>query len=192
MYDANKEIQKPLTDKICELIDLYMKEAGAKVNVDYVGYEAAKWVLLVSTFDWFFWNDEASCPARPDNGVWTLTGYETIDWKEPAFVGEHGYFSYDKDEVKQEIDFRQFKFYAGKFYKKTPEYLTYAEAYTLWLMCTGRKEDCEDGYVRKLLEYGYLKTSNGVVEPNVVKFTAVHDAANFHNPLTSTELCATT
>lgn len=132
------------------------------------------------TFDWFCWNfsehsghaqgDKASYPARPDNSAWTLTGYETIDWKEPAFVGEHGCFSYDKNEVKQEIDFGQFKFYAGNFYKKTPEYLTYAEAYTLWLMCTGRTEDCEDGHVRKLLEYGYLKTSNGVVEPNVVIF----------------------
>lgn len=181
VYDANKRIQKPLTDKICELIDLYMKEAGAKVNMDYVGYETAKWALLVRTFDWLCWdfsecNDhkqeyEVSCPSRPDNGAWTLTGYETVDWKEPVFfVGKHNYRSYDKDEVKQEVDFGQFKFYVGNLYAKTPEFLTYAEAYTLWLVCVGRTEDCGDGYVRKLLEYGYLKMSSGVVEPNVVIF----------------------
>ncbi|MDE7283531.1 MAG: sigma-70 family RNA polymerase sigma factor [Lachnospiraceae bacterium] len=176
IFDANKTIQKPLTDKLCEMIDLYMKEDGAMVNVEYVGYEAAKWALLVRLFDWFALSlVENDCakgpyPSRPDNGAWTLTGYETVDWEEPAFVGLHGYLSHDKEEVKKEIDYGQYKFYTGGFYAKTPERLTYSEAYTLWLVCAGRAEDGEKGYIEKLLKYGYIKNTNGVIEPNVVVF----------------------
>lgn len=176
MYDANRTIQKPLTDKLCEMIDLYMKEDGAKVNVGYVGYEAAKWALLIHAFDCFYYAAGHDCnaytgpyPSRPDNGEWTLTGYETIDWEEPDFVGQHGYLSYDKAEVKKEIGFGQFKFNVGG-YTKTPEYLTYSEVYTLWLVCAGKAEDGEKDYIEKLLEYGYIKNTNGVIEPNVVVF----------------------
>ena len=37
-HDNNKKIQKPMADKICELIDTYIVEDGSKVNYDYVGY----------------------------------------------------------------------------------------------------------------------------------------------------------
>ncbi len=183
IFDANKTIQKPLTDKLCEMLDFYMKEDGAMVNVEYVGYEAAKWALLVRLFDWFALSlvendcNKGPYPSRPDNGAWTLTGYETVDWEEPAFVGLHGYLSHDKEEVKKEIDFGQYKFYTGGFYAKTPEFLTYSEAYTLWLVCAGRAEDGEKGYIEKLLEYGYIKNTNGVIEPNVVVFNSNADNA---------------
>lgn len=174
--DANRTIQKPLTDKLCEMIDLYMKEDGAEVNVGYVGYEAAKWALLIHAFDCFYYAAGHDCnaytgpyPSRPNNGEWTLTGYETVDWEQPAFVGQHGYLSYDKSEVKKEIDFGQFKFYTFG-YAKTPEHLTYSEAYTLWLVCAGKAEAGERGYIDKLLEYGYIKNTDGVIEPNVVVF----------------------
>ena len=182
IYDANKAIQKPLTDKLCEMIDLYMKEDGGKVTTGYVGPEAARWALLACAFDWLKWNwsteeqggnvyGGSPNPPRPDNGAWTLYGYETIDWKEPAFVGLHGgYVSHDKNEVIQDIDFGQYKFWAGNFYEKTPEHLTYPELYTLWLVCTGKGEAGEKGYVEKLLEYGYLKEVDGVINPNVVIF----------------------
>ncbi|MBD5529443.1 MAG: sigma-70 family RNA polymerase sigma factor [Lachnospiraceae bacterium] len=180
IYDANKTIQKPLTDKLCEMIDLYVKEEGAKVNVGYVGYEAAKWTLLVYIFDWFCKNSaghycntqewKAPYPSRPGNGAWTLKGFETVDWKEPAFVGLHGYLSRDKVEVKKEMDFGQFKFYIGGYYAKTPDHLTYSETYTLWLVCAGKAKDGEKGYIEKLLEYGYIKNTDGVIEPNVVVF----------------------
>ena len=55
-YDNNKKIQKALTRKICELIDIYTNEDGAKVNYNYVGYEAAKWTLIVRAFDWLKWS----------------------------------------------------------------------------------------------------------------------------------------
>ena len=178
-YDNNKKIQKPMTDKICELIDTYIVEDGSKVNYDYVGYEAAKWALIVRTFDWLQWsantvNDtsleyRSTYPTRPDDGAWTLTGYENIDWKKPDFVGQHGYLSHDKNEVKKDIDFGQFKFMFKNIHEKTPEHLSWTEAYTLWLVCSGRTEACEKPYLEKLLEYGYLK-KDGAILPNVVIF----------------------
>ena len=178
-HDNNKKIQKALTDKICELIDTYISKDGSKVNYDYVGYDAAKWALIVRAFDWLQWSANTanntsveyknSYPTRPDDGAWNLTGYETIDWEKPEFVGQHGYISHDKDEVKRDIDFGQFKFYYKDIYDKTPVHLSWTEAYTLWLVCSGRIEACDKSYLEKLLEYGYLK-KNGSILPNVVIF----------------------
>lgn len=178
-YDNNKKIQKPMADKICELIDTYIIEDGSKVNYDYVGYEAAKWALIVRTFDWLQWSANtvnntsleyrSTHPMRPDDGAWTLTGYETIDWKKPEFVGQHGYLSHDENEVKKDIDFGQFKFMFKNIHEKTPDHLNWPEAYTLWLVCSGRTEACEKSYLEKLLEYGYLKKDDAIL-PNVVIF----------------------
>ena len=177
-YDNNKKVQKALTDKICELLDTYMNEDGSKVNCDFVGYEAAKWALIVRAFDWLRWSayvennvsvEYSSYPARPDEGAWDLTGYESIDWTPPAFVGLHGYRSYDVNEIKKDIDFGQFKFYYECIYDKTPDHLNWKEAYTLWLVCSGRIEACEHFYLKKLLEYGYLKKEDSIV-PNLVIF----------------------
>ena len=179
-YDNNKKIQKSMADKICELIDTYIIEDGSKVNYDYVGYEAAKWALIVLAFDSlkFSVKEETNktskeyrnpYPLRPDDGAWTLTGYETIDWTSPNFVGLHGYRSYDKNEVKKDIEFGQFKFMYNNISEKTPEHLSWIEAYPLWLVCSGRTEACEKSYLEKLLEYGYLK-KDGVILPNVVIF----------------------
>ncbi|MDE6748164.1 MAG: hypothetical protein K2K21_03755 [Lachnospiraceae bacterium] len=84
---------------------------------------------------------------------------------------------HDKEEVKKEIDFGQYKFYTGGYYAKTPEHLTYSEAYTLWLVCAGRAEYGEKDYIEKLLKYGYIKNMNGVIEPNVVVFKSNADNA---------------
>ena len=178
-YDNNKKIQKVLTGKICELLDTYMNEDGSKVNYDFVGYEAAKWTLIMCAFDWLrrsaYAENNASVeysysyPARPDEGAWDLTGYESIDWTPPAFVGLHGYRSYDVNEIKMNIDFGQFKFYYEYICDKTPDHLNWKEAYTLWLICSGRIEACEKSYLEKLLEYGYLKKEDSIV-PNLVIF----------------------
>ena len=176
-HDNNKKIQKPMTDKICELIDTYIVEDGSKVNCDYVGYEAAKWALIVRTFDWLQWSANtanntsleyrSTYPTRPDDGAWTLTGYETIDWEKPDFVGQHGYLSHDKNEVKKDIEFAQFKFQYNNICERTPLNLSWKEAYTLWLVCSGRIEASEKSYLEKMIEYGYLKKEGSII-PNVV------------------------
>ena len=194
-YDNNKKVQQALTEKICKLIDTYINEDGSKVNYDYVGYDAAKWALIVRTFDWLQWSANTanntsveyknSYPTRPDDGAWTLTGYENIDWKEPEFVGQHGYLSHDKNEVKKDIDFGQFKFIYNNIYEKTPEHLSWMEAYTLWLVCSGRIEACEKSYLEKMLEYGYLKKEGSII-PNVVIFD--RNAEEPHNEELSQKL----
>ncbi len=174
-FDINKRIQKTLTDKICKLIDSYIQEDGAKVNYGYVGYESAKWALLVRTFDWMKWSvqekDEykfGPYPPRPDDGAWTLTGYETIDWDEPRFVGQHGWLCYDKNEITKDVDFGQFKFYYNDIQALTPEYLTYQEAYALWLICFGNAEKADKICVERLIKYGYIKEKDGAILPNLV------------------------
>ncbi len=179
MHDSNKKVQKLLANKICELIDTYICEDGSKVNYDYVGYEAAKWTLIVRAFDWLKFsaheNKNLSAeyrntyPSRPDNGAWILMGYETIDFEKPNFVGQHGYISYDKNEIKKDIDFAQFKFFFKNIQERTPINLSWIEAYTLWLVCSGRIEACEKSYLEKLLGYGYLKKDGSII-PNVVIF----------------------
>jgi len=177
-HDANRKIQKPLTDKLCQLIDAYMSEDGSEVNAEYVGYETAKWALLTKTFDFVKWRcktpdaheDYEEYPDRPDDGKWVLTGYELTDWEEPPFVGMHGWLSHDESEVKQDIHFGQCKFYIGNHYSKTPEHLNWNEAYNLWLVASEKAEAAESDYIKKLTEYGYIKKENGIIKPNVVVF----------------------
>ena len=187
-FDTNKKTTKLLTEKICALIDAYIKRDGAKANVAYIGYEAAKWALVVRTFDCLKYfafenndNNDSSekdtHPSRPDDGAWSLTGYETIDWQEPAFVGLHGYLSHDENEVKQYIDFGQYKFFYKNIQEKTPVHLSWKEVYTLWLVCNGSTEASEQGYLKKMLEYGYLRKDNDKIIPNLVVFDR-----NAHKP----------
>ncbi len=178
VFDANKGIQKPLTEKLCAFIDAYMQEETTKVNVRYVGYEVAKWALLIRVFDWMKYSCkkragiamEESHPKRPLGGAWTLTGYETIDWQKPPFVGLHGYLSHDENGEKFYINFGQCKFYYKNIQEKSPLHLSWNEVHTLWLVCNGKTEECEAGYLEKMLAYGYLKRENGVILPNVVVF----------------------
>ena len=179
VFENNKSVQKPLTHGICQLIDTYMTEDGAKVDCQYVGYETAKWALLCCAFDWLQYDaaerrgrntGAEPYPERPDDGAWTLTGYETVDWTLPAFVGMNGARSYDMAEIKQNVDFAQFKFFYKKINERTPDHLTWKEAYTLWLVCAGKLEAAEKAYLDKLLEYGYLKRHGEEIVPNVVIF----------------------
>jgi len=180
VHDANRQIQKPLTDLLCALIDTYIGEDGDKVNIGEIGYESAKWALIVHAFDVLIRSAHDPSaddlphanahPARPDDGAWTLTGYEVIDWEAPAFVGLNGYLSYDENEVKMPIEFGQYKFFYRNHQEKTPTHLTWTEVYTLWLVCTGRSEACEKGYLEKMIEYGYLKQEKDGLRPQVVIF----------------------
>lgn len=172
--EANLKIQKPLTDKLCELIDTYMNEDGAKVDVSFVGYETAKWTLLMRTFDWLKYDVEDKSeygpyPARPDNGYWTLTGFESIDWNEPDSVGMHGCREKPND-IEENIEYYQFKYFYKDMYSRTPLFIDYREALVLWQIVNGKADECEPTYVKTMLEYGYIKEENGKLLPNVVVF----------------------
>ena len=174
-FEINKKIQKPLTEKLCELIDTYMREDGAKVNASHIGYENAKWALLCRAFDWLHYDvceDDRDYiwPERPDNGKWVLTGYEDIDWQEPHFVGQHGCL-FDEEEKIIDVEFSQFKFSHQNLSSKTPFYLNWNEGYTLWLVCNGKTAACEKTHLKKLSEYGYLKKDGEQIIPQVLIFS---------------------
>jgi len=177
-HEENLKIAEPLTEKLCELADTYMKEDGAKVNADYVGYETAKWALLMRIFDWIQYDAECTnlskvygpYPDRPDGGAWVVTGFETTDFETPYFVGQHGDISYDDLGVESGIEFSQFKFYLGNHQAKTPIHLTTKEAETLWYAVNGRLAEAKDGTIEKMLSYGYLKKVGDEILPNVVVF----------------------
>ena len=143
----------------------------------YIGYENAKWALLIHTFDALKWDAEEACgvsheyknPTRPNDGAWTLYGYQTIDWAVPGFVGKHG-SQYDKPDGDGTVVFWQYKFSYQNLCDRTPVYLYQGGTYTLWLLCTGRGEECIPAEVEKLLEYGYAKMVDGVLTPNVLVF----------------------
>ncbi len=180
-YEINTKVSKQITYKICEMIDLFIKEDTGKVNFEYIGYVNAKWTLLVKVFDFLlletkngkFVNSSVSYkddrPQRPDDGAWTLTGYEhPVDFTVPNFVGLHGYKYEDEKDIKLDIHYGQYKFYVKDLYNKTPENINYNDAYTLWLVCNGKIDECEKGYINQLINYGYLKNDNDVVIPNVL------------------------
>jgi len=203
-YEKNERVQERMTEKICEMIDTYVQEAGGKVNFNFIGYEAAKWALLARAFDWLKWNAEDartreqeyqnSYPTRPDDGAWVITGYEICHFDAPGFVGQHGYRTYSDEQITKEIEFGQFKFEYRDLYNQTPEHLVWKEAYNLWLICAGQTDEAEPFYVDKLLEYGYLKRENETVLPNLVIFDrGVEEPVNteLKNKLTSLrdEIC---
>lgn len=174
-YLKNKKVSKQITSKLCEIIDLYMKEDGSKVNYNYIGYENAKWALLVRTFDNLYYSCHSNSnrtPNRPDNGKWEITGYEfPVEFEKPYFVGGHGYHCEDEKDMIVKIHWLQYKFYVKDLYNKTPEFLTYKDVYTLWLICNDRINECDKGYVEQLLSYGYLKKDSNGIQPNVLIFT---------------------
>ena len=174
-HEKHLSITPELTKKLCEIVDFYMAEDGAKVDCSHVGYEVAKWALLMKLFDRVVWNAngriQGSHPERPDNGRWGLTGYELVEYDEPKFVGQHGIYTKNQIELNdliEHFDFGQYKFYYGNHQAKTPEFLDYEEGRTLWFICDGKISECKQDYINNLLGYGYLKELSGIIEPNVV------------------------
>lgn len=196
-YEINSKLSRQITSKLCEMIDLYVKEDNSKVNYKYIGYENAKWALLTRAFDVLlletrkgqFENSLISYkdnrPKRPNDGAWTLTEYEyPVDFIVPNFVGLHGYNYEDEKEIKIDIHYGQYKFYTKGLYNKTPEQINYSDAYTLWLICNERIKECDKGYIEQLLSYGYLKNDNGVIKPNVLIFNKGKSLGNDNQKLT--------
>ena len=49
-------------------------------------------------------------------------------------------------------------------------------AYTLWLVCNDRLDECDKIYIYELLTIGYLKEENNIIKPNI-------QILNKYNPL---------
>ncbi len=172
-YETHRKLQKPITDKLCELIDLYMKEDGGKVDISYMNYDDAKWTLLGAAFDYIYipiWKNspfwvKKTLPKRPDNGAWILTGYESVDLYYPDYGGLH---TASADEFGNEIAFGQYRLKYNQ--EKLPQFLSYNEAKNLLLICQGKQSECDALYVDKLIEYGYVKKINDTLKPKTVIF----------------------
>jgi len=151
-------------------------------SVDWYGegvtYEEAKWALLIRMADLAYWDakddlDDKPEPARPDNGFWTVTGYETVDFELPPFVGQHGYVDPEDKKREHDLIWSQYKFQYCGLASRTPVQLSYPEAYAIWLTAVGRGEECDPAYLEKVMEYGYVeKDAKGRLVARVVCFSA--------------------
>lgn len=176
-YQINKKVSKQITTKLCEMIDLFIQTDSTKVIYEHIGYENAKWTLLTKAFDILLMDavkptkgsTKNIYPQRPDKGAWTITGYEyPVDFEMPNFVGNHGYKCEDEKQVKKYINYGQYKYYVNGLNNKSVELLNYYEVYTLWLVCNNKVEECDNNYIKVLLDYGYLKKVNDEIKPNVL------------------------
>ena len=175
-FEESKRVQAKLTAKLCEMIDLYVQN-GDRVHFDGMRYEDAKWALLVRAFDILSANvrgktEDKPYPKRPDGGMWEITGYESIDWQEPFFVGQHGgrWFTIGTENPDRLISFWQFKFFYKGLCDRTPDLLEREEAYTLWKIGCGAAEKFDPQVIQKLVGYGYLKEKDGKPVPQYVIF----------------------
>ena len=169
MHLACEKVKEPLTEKICELIDLLFKD-NDNVITDYVGYENAKWTLLMRVFDDLYYTCfpvNSEIQKRPDGGQWEVVGYEyPVEFEKPDFVGLHGDDRY-KDGKELNFFFGQYKFFKYGLANNTPDFLSFEEAKTLEKIYRGKFEDCDKRIIDKLISYGHVKTIDGTYVPNI-------------------------
>lgn len=165
-HEKSLAVAGPLTDTLCAIVDTYAANGGAKACFAEIGYENAKWVLLTRVFDCLTWEDDVKCPERPDDGAWTVTGREIIDWEEPHFVGMHGGLTYEETE---DIQFWQYKFQWQNLWNNTPTFLTVPEAQTLRDAATGHADKCDPATLARLISYGYLRRDGDRLTPLFVR-----------------------
>lgn len=164
VHEKSLAVAGPLTDTLCAIVDTYAANGGAKACFAEIGYENAKWALLVRVFDKLECAEYAKNPDRPDDGAWTVTGYETIDWEEPHFVGQHG--GYGETEA---VPFWQYKFQWQNLWNNTPTFLTELEAQTLWDAATGHADKCDPAMLERLISYGYFRRDGNRLVPLFVR-----------------------
>ena len=166
VHEKSLAVAGPLTDTLCAIVDTYAANGGAKVRFDTIGYENAKWALLTRVFDCLTWEDDVKCPERPDDGAWTVTGREIIDWEEPHFVGLHGGISYGETEA---IPFWQYKFQWNNLWNNTPTFLTGLARQALWDAATGHADKCDPAMLDRLISYGYFRRDGDKLVPLFVR-----------------------
>lgn len=185
-----KKISKQITAKLCEIIDLYVRENEDVLNYHFIGYDNAKWTLLPFLYDTIltinFFPEykknkvsykDVTRTNRPDDGCWDIYGYEyPVDFELPTLVGKNGYHYSDENEIITDVNFSQFYFVSKNIDIKKPKDISYMAAYTLWLVCNDKYNECDKRYIDELLSIGYLKIGNEEIKPNIL-------ILNKYNPL---------
>ena len=170
MHLACEKVKETLTEKICELIDLLFKD-NDKVITDYVGYENAKWTLLMRVYDDLYYTCfpiNSETPKRPDDGQWTVVGYEyPVEFVKPDFVGFHCQ-ERNRDGKDLNFFFGQYKFFKYGLANNTPDFLSFEEAKTLEKVYKKQFEDCDKHIIEKLISYGHVKIVDGTYVPNIL------------------------
>ncbi len=163
-----------LTSLLETLIDEYSEicaSHGLKFYGSHLGYEDAKWTLLMHTFDKIvesLYKYKSSRTERPDGGRWDIVGYQAANIAEPPFVGLHGCL--DDPESDTFVYFQQYKFRHKGICDLTPKYLTGKEAAVLLKIARNDHADCDKRVIGKLIEYGYVRERANGFEPAIVIF----------------------
>ena len=175
MHLACEKVKEPLTEKICELIDLLFKD-NDNVITDYVGYENAKWTLLMRVFDDLYYTCfpmDSKMPKRPNDGQWKIVGYEfPVEFKKPDFVGYNGSNTKNNGE-KLHFNVWQYKFFKYHLASNTPEFLSFGDAKALGKIYEGKINECRKENIDNLLEYEHIKEVNGNYILNMVVFKEI-------------------
>ena len=164
IWNYNSLITEKLTGLLETLVDDYSKACeahGIKYYGDHITYEDAKWVLLMRACDALAYSrckGKFEYTKRPNNGSWDIVGYQNAEIPDVPFVGQHG----------SDVNFSQYKFKYENIEAKTPSYLCEEESHTLTMVAEGRWEACEQVWLDKLLEYGYIRKNNSAYEPAIV------------------------
>ena len=175
VWDYNYRVIGRVTELFTKLVDDFTKACeahGIRYYGDYQTYEDAKWTLLMHTFDKIRYstppNKEFAYTNRPDNGRWDIVGYQKCDIPDIPWTGLHGVPIERKD--KPAVKFQQFKFKYKDIFKNTPEYLSHDEALTLKSVADGKWNECEDCWIKKLLEYSYITKTESGYKPAIIVF----------------------
>ena len=175
VWNYNCRVISSLTELFTKLIDDFTVACNAH-GIDYFGkyqsYEDAKWVLLMRAFDKLMYSaspdKEFAYTKRPDHGQWDIVGFQSSNIPYIPWVGLHGCPQERKD--KPAVHFQQFKYRYKDIMGNTPDYLSHDEALTLKSVAEGKSGECEEYYLGRLADYGYIAKTDSGYEPTIIIF----------------------
>ena len=175
VWNYNCRVISRLTELLTKLIDDFTAACNAH-GINYFGkyqsYEDAKWVLLMCAFDKLMYSaspdKEFDYTKRPDHGQWDIVGYQKSNVPDIPWIGLHG--CPKEREDKPAVHFQQFKYKYKNIMKNTPDYLSHDEALTLKSVAEGKSSECEEYYLGRLADYGYIVKTDLGYEPTFIVF----------------------
>ena len=175
VWNYNYRVIPHLTELFTKLIDNFTAACNAH-GINYFGkyqsYEDAKWVLLMRAFDKLMYSaspdKEFAYTKRPDHGQWDIVGYQKSNVPDIPWIGLHG--CPKEREDRPAVHFQQFKYKYKNIMKNTPDYLSHDEALTLKSVAEGKSSECEEYYLSRLADYGYIVKTDSGYEPTFIVF----------------------